>query len=85
MADRKRSELAGKSHELLDALNRLKDTERRKRREPMSSDRFHDLANEVYAISHEVLAIARTQDRVSEQIPTSDESIDDVVDEEKDG
>jgi hypothetical protein len=51
----------------------------------MSSDRFHDLANEVYAISHEVLAIARTQDRVGEQIPTSDESIDDVVDEEKDG
>ena len=83
MADRKKSELAGKSDELLDALNRLKDTEQRKRREPISSDRFHELANEVDAISHEVFAIARTQERVGDQIPTSDESIDDVVDEEK--
>jgi hypothetical protein len=83
MADRKKSELAGKSDELLDALNRLKDTEQRKRREPISSDRSHKPANEVDAISHDVFAIARTQERVGDQIPTSDESIDGVVDEEQ--
>jgi len=83
MADPKKSELAGKSDELLNALKRLKETEQRKRREPISSDRFHELANEVDAISHEVFAIARTQDRLGERIPSSDESIDDVRDEEK--
>ena len=63
MSDPRKSELADKSDELLDALGRLKKTEQRKRHEPISSDQFHRLANEVDAISHELFTIARDSTR----------------------
>ena len=61
MADKEKSEHADRSAELLDALRRLKETEQRKRREPISSESFHRLADEVDAISHEVFSIARDE------------------------
>ncbi|MFL5685156.1 MAG: hypothetical protein ACJ77D_03780 [Chloroflexota bacterium] len=79
MADPKKTELAAKSDELLDAVERLKDTERRKRQEPISSDTFHRLANEVDAISHEVFSIARDQREVGEETQRTGENIDDVA------
>ena len=80
MADAKKTELASKSDQLLDALGRLKETEERKRQEPISTDDFHRLANEVDEISHEVFYVAKTQDRLGEQIPTGNDSIEDVKD-----
>ena len=61
MSDHKKSDFASRSDELLDALQRLKDTERRKRLEPIWSDSFDQLAHEADAISHEIWAIARAQ------------------------
>jgi hypothetical protein len=78
VADKKKTELATKSDELLDAVQRLKDTERRKRQEPISSDSFHRLANEVDAISHEVFSIARDQRNIGDETHRSDKTIDDV-------
>ena len=79
MSDKKKSELASKSDELLDTLRTLTETEQRKRDEPISSESFHALANEVDALSHEVWSIARDQDFTGERIPSSDETIEDVA------
>ena len=78
MTDPKKSELATRSDELLDAVRRLKDTEQRKRQEPISSESFHKLANEVDAISHEVFSIARDQRNIGNETERSDKNIDDV-------
>ena len=78
MPEEKKSELAGRSDELLDALQRLKDTEQRKRHEPISSDTFHRLANEVDALSHEVFSIARDQRDIGEETERTGETIEDV-------
>jgi hypothetical protein len=80
MPEQEDSELARRSDDLLEALRRLKDAEERKRQEPISSDAFHRLANEVDALSHEVFAIAREQRDVGERTPASDATIDDVAD-----
>jgi hypothetical protein len=78
VADQKKSELAARSDELLDALQKLKDTEERKRHEPISSEAFHELANEVDALSHEVFSIARDQRDIGEDTEPGDETIEDV-------
>jgi hypothetical protein len=83
VAEPEKTELAERSDELLDALQRLKDTERRKRHEPISSDTFHRLANEVDAVSHEVFSIARDERSIGERTPRGDESIEDVEDERR--
>lgn len=80
MPEPEKTELASRSDELLDTIQRLKDTERRKRQEPISSDEFHRLANEVDALSHEVFAIARDQRDLGERSHRSGETIDDVAD-----
>ena len=85
MTDPKKSELANRSDELLDAVQRLKDTEQRKRQAPISSDAFHELANEVDAISHEVFSIARDQRDIGNETEHSDTTIDDVDAERKRG
>ena len=82
VAEPEKSELARRSDELLAALKRLKETEQRKRQEPISSENFHRLANEVDAISHEVFAIARDQRDIGEQTTPGDETIDEIHEEE---
>ena len=83
MSESNKTELAKRSDELLEAIRRLKDTEQRKRQEPISSDGFHRLANEVDALSHEVFSIARDQRDIGDETPPASESIDDVEDEAK--
>ena len=78
MADKEKSELADRSAELLDALRRLKETENRKRHEPISSESFHRLANEVDAISHEVFTIARDERSIGNRTTRSNETIEDL-------
>lgn len=79
MSEPEKTELASRSDELLETIQRLKDTERRKRQEPISSESFHRLANEVDALSHEVFAIARDQRDIGERTEHADESIDEVA------
>ena len=81
MPDPNKTKLASTSDELLDALRELKDTEQRKRHEPISSDEFHRLANEVDAISHEVFTLARDQRDLGERTSRTVETIEDVDDE----
>lgn len=81
MPEQEKTELASRSDELLETIQRLKDTEERKRQEPISSESFHRLANEVDALSHEVFAIARDQRDIGERTDRTGESIDDVGDE----
>lgn len=81
MPEQEKTELASRSDELLETIQRLKDTEERKRQEPISSETFHRLANEVDALSHEVFAIARDQRDIGERTDRTGESIDDVADE----
>lgn len=81
MTEREKSELATRSDELLDALQRLKDTERRKRHEPISSETFHRLADEVDAISHEVFSLARDQQSIGRRATQTGQTIEDVKDE----
>jgi vacuolar-type H+-ATPase subunit I/STV1 len=78
MADTEKSKLANRSDELLDALQRLKDTEKRKRHEPISSESFHRLANEVDAISHEVFSIAREERSIGDKTTRSNDTIEDL-------
>jgi hypothetical protein len=77
MVEKEKSELADRSEDLLDALQRLKETETRKRHEPISSETFHQLANEVDAISHEVFSIARDERSIGDRTTRSDDTIED--------
>ena len=79
MPEHEKTELASRSDELLETIQRLKDTEVRKRQEPISSETFHRLANEVDALSHEVFAIARDQRDIGARTERADETIDDVA------
>jgi hypothetical protein len=84
MSESKR-ELAGRSNKLLDALRHLKETEERKRKVPISTPAFHELANDVNATSREIFRIARDQDVLGDTIPTGSETIDDVDGDGADG
>ena len=80
MPEQEQTELASRSDEVLETIQRLKETEQRKREEPISSDEFHRLANEVDALSHEVFAIARDQRDLGDRTHRSGETIEDVAD-----
>lgn len=77
MSDEKRK-LASRSNKLLDALRRLRDTEKRKRQEPISSPPFHELADQLTRDSREVFNLAREQDRLGDKAKRGSESIDDI-------
>jgi hypothetical protein len=77
-ADRKRDELNDDSQDLLKALERLKATESDKRQEPISSPRFHDLAEDIVQQSRDIFSRAYREDRLGDDIPTGDATLDDV-------
>lgn len=77
MTDQKR-ELTKRSNKLLDALRHLRETEKQKRNEPISSPKFHALADEVDKTSRQIFSIARQQDRLGEESPRGEESINDI-------
>jgi hypothetical protein len=70
--------LADLSSRLLEALRHMRDTERRKRQEPISSPRFHKLATEVERMSREVFRLARREERVGDEAPRGAITIDDI-------
>jgi hypothetical protein len=76
--DQEKRALANRSNRLLDALRRMRETEKRKRQEPISTPKFHELANEVDRASREVFRLAREQDELGEEIPTGRDTIADV-------
>ena len=77
MTDKKRA-LADHSNRLLEALRRMRDTEKRKRQEPISTPKFHKLADEVNRASNEVFRLAREEERLGDESPRGTDSIDDI-------
>ena len=77
MSDPKQ-ELTTRSDQLLTELAHLKDTESRKRQEPISSPPFHELADEVNESTRRVFRIAAEQDKLGEEATSGSESIDDI-------
>jgi len=77
MSEPKR-ELAKRSDKMVEALTDLKETEAQKRKEPISTPRFHELADEVTAKSKAIFDLAKVQDQLGEAAETGDETIDDV-------
>lgn len=71
-------DLADRSNRLLEAVDELRELERRKRRETISTPSFHHLADDVKAKSHEIFRMADAQELVGDMVPTQKVSIDDV-------
>jgi hypothetical protein len=76
--DQKKRKLAGRSNRLLDTLRHMRDTENRKRHEPITTPKFHELADEVDRASREVFRLPRDQEQIGEEIPTGSDTIHDV-------
>jgi hypothetical protein len=77
MAERRRA-ITNVSNRLLAAIRRMRDTEQRKRREPISSPRFHELATEVERTSEEVFRLAHREERLGDEMPRGHTTIDDM-------
>jgi hypothetical protein len=77
MSDPKQ-DLTARSDQLLTELAHLRQTEARKRQEPISSPPFHELSEEALASSRRVFAIAAEQDELGEEAGPGEESIEDI-------
>jgi len=77
MDDPKRA-LTNRSNQLLDALRHLRDTEKRKRDEPISTPEFHKLADDVDRTSRRIFSLAREQEQLGDETRTGDETINDI-------
>jgi hypothetical protein len=71
-------EVSEESRRLLAALEEVREAEAEKRREPVSSPRFHELANLVEAKAREVFGLAAQQRQSGEETPPVPLSIEDV-------
>lgn len=78
MTDDTKRPLANRSNKLLEALRHLRDTEKRKREQPISSPGFHELADEVDRTSRRIFSLGREQERLGNESPRGLESINDV-------
>lgn len=84
MADRKH-ELSDTSDDLLSALDDLRRLESEKRGLPISTPRFHELADRIAERSRSIFRIARREQGLGEAIETTPETIDGVNDDGADG
>jgi hypothetical protein len=73
-----KEELAKTSDEFLEDLHRLRDLEVEKRKEPISSDRFHELAEEVTETSRGIMNTVLKQERLGDEAEPGEASIEDV-------
>ncbi|HEV7811236.1 MAG TPA: hypothetical protein VGO64_11590 [Candidatus Limnocylindrales bacterium] len=80
MPDRK-DQLPDESDRLLAKVADLRELERTKRTEPISSEAFHRLAKEITKKSREIMFAAREQELSGEQSERDDRSIDDLAEE----
>ena len=78
MSDEKQ-ELAKSSNELLEDLRALRRLEGQKREEAISSDEFHELADEVTSTSRKIMKTVLKQEELGDEADRGDESIEDVL------
>jgi hypothetical protein len=72
-------ELLETSDELLDELAELKQIEELKRREPVSTRRFRELANRAVEISRRIFSTTRRQDQLGDEIDPGGPPIDELA------
>ena len=77
VVDNKRKLLA-ESDRLLAALDEIRAMEARKRAANISTDEFNELADRIHEKSREIFQITGEQEAIGHAIPESDESIDDL-------
>jgi hypothetical protein len=77
VADPKR-DVTRDSNDLLQQVDELRKIESAKRREPISSDRFHQLAEQVTALSRRIMTGAWREEVDGNRTERGDETIDDV-------
>ena len=70
-------ELRDTSNQLLTAVDRLRALENQKREEPISSPRFHKLADEIAGEARKVFRVAEFEERQGDEMPTQDATIED--------
>lgn len=76
-AARDRHRLSEDSERLLDSLDELRSLEREKRREPISTPRFHALAEEVTEVASDIFREAAREEADGNRPDRTDRSIDD--------
>ena len=74
-----KQELAKSSNELLEDLRTLRRLEGQKREEAISSDEFHELADEVTSTSRKIMKTVLKQDELGDAAERGEESIEDIV------
>jgi hypothetical protein len=77
VTDKKRR-LVDESDRLLAALDEIRTMEAQKRDEHISTAEFHALAERIHDKSREIFQITGDQERLGDETPTSDESINDI-------
>ena len=73
-----KDELARSSNEMLEMVSELKDLERRKREQPISSPAFHELAEQVTDKTRDIMRSVIKQEDLGNQTERGSVSIDDV-------
>ena len=81
VSDNKRRLLA-ESDRLLAALEEIRAMEARKRSEHISNDEFNALAEQIHEKSREIFQITGEQEAIGQSIPPSNESIEDLDEED---
>jgi hypothetical protein len=71
--------LADRSGDMLGELAHLKETEELKRREPISTGPFHELADEVSASSRRVYKLGAELEKLGDESATGEVTIEDVT------
>ena len=79
-----KDKLARSSNEMLEMVSELKDLERRKRAEPISSPAFHDLAEQVTEKTRDIMRSVIKQEDLGNQTARGDASINDVDGDDQD-
>jgi hypothetical protein len=75
---KKKKKLAKSSDEFLSEVRELHELEDQKRKQPISTGRYHELAESVTEKSREIMYRARLQEDLGDDTDTGDASIQDI-------
>jgi len=84
MPERVKHNLTEQSNRLLERIRGLRHLEEMKRTEPVSSPRFHQLAEDVTDESRRIMFGAANEERLGNESSAGDESIDDIDERDED-
>jgi hypothetical protein len=82
--DSRKKRILSSSNKVLESIGELKDLERRKRREKVSTRPYHQLADDVEAKSREIFRAARDETATAYEMESGSPSIDELAAEAQD-